>query len=56
MALFHKQSKLERLVEPVSQIGPKGAAKSGLTALGAMVGMSLLSSAVTVLRQRKEEA
>jgi hypothetical protein len=54
MGIFHRKSTFERLVEPVAQIEPKSAAKSGLTAIGALVGMSLLSSAVSALRQRKE--
>ncbi|MDX6308986.1 MAG: hypothetical protein QOI06_2032 [Nocardioidaceae bacterium] len=54
MSLFHRKTTLERLVEPVSNLNPKSAAKSGLMSVGALVGMSLLSSAVTALRQRNQ--
>ncbi|MBA3234059.1 MAG: hypothetical protein H0T17_08960 [Propionibacteriales bacterium] len=53
MGLFHKKSKWEKLIEPLSSGAPKAAAKSGLTALGTLVGMSLVSAAVSAARQRK---
>jgi hypothetical protein len=55
MSLFHRKSTIERLVEPVSNINPKSAAKSGLMSIGALLGMSLLSSAVSALRQRNQD-
>jgi hypothetical protein len=54
MGLFHKQSRWEKLIEPVSHGAPAGAAKSGLTALGAFIGISLASAAVSAVRQRRE--
>ena len=54
MSLFRRKSTMERLVEPVSSLDPKSAAKSGLMSIGALVGMSLLSSAVSALRQRNQ--
>lgn len=57
MGLFHKKSKFERLVEPLSQIQPRSAAaRSGVTTLGTVVGVSLLSTVVSALRQRKENS
>lgn len=52
MGLFHKKSTWEKLTEPVSRVAPKGAAKSGLTALGTFAGVTLLSVAVSAVRQR----
>ncbi len=54
MALLHKKSRWEKLIEPISEGVPKSAAKSGLAALVAFVGMSLASAAVSAVRQRKE--
>ncbi len=54
MGLFHRKSKWEKLVEPFSSGAPKAVAKSGLTAVGAFLGMSIASAAVSAVRQRKE--
>ncbi|HEY7045046.1 MAG TPA: hypothetical protein VH419_15355 [Nocardioidaceae bacterium] len=51
MNLFRKKSPWERLVGPVSDVAPR-AAKSGLTALGAVAGLSLASAAVSKARAR----
>lgn len=55
MGLFHRQSRWEKLIGSVSQGGPKAAAKSGLTALGAFAGITLASAAVSAARQRSEK-
>lgn len=54
MGLFHRKSKWERLTQPVSRVATKGAAKSGLTALGTFAGVTLLSAAVSAVRQRMD--
>jgi hypothetical protein len=54
MALFHKKSTWEKLIEPISDRAPKSAAKSGLAAVVAFVGISLASAAVSAVRQRKD--
>lgn len=55
MGLFHKkQSRYERFVESLPQIQLKAAAKSGLTAVATLIGVSLASTGVSVLRERKE--
>lgn len=54
MGLFHRKSTWEKLVEPISSVAPKAAAKSGLAAIGAFIGVSIASAAVSAVRQRKE--
>ncbi len=56
MGLFHRKSRWEKLTEPMARVSPKAAAKSGLTALGTMAGVTILSAAVSAVRQRKENA
>lgn len=56
MSLFHRKSTWEKLISPMSSVAPKAAAKSGLTALGALAGMTLVSAAVSAVRHRKERA
>ena len=56
MGVFHKQSRWEKLIEPVSQGAPLAAVKTGLTALGAFVGISIASAAVSAVRQRRERS
>lgn len=51
---FHKKSRWEKLTEPMSKVAPTAAAKSGLTALGTFAGISLVSAAISAVRQRKE--
>ncbi len=53
MGLFHRKSTWEKLTEPVARVAPK-AVKSGLTAVGGLVGVTLLSAAVSAARRRKE--
>jgi hypothetical protein len=52
MSMFHKKSTWEKLVAPVKGQS-KVAARSGLTAVGTLVGVSLASAAVSALRQRR---
>lgn len=54
MGLFRKKSAWEKLTEPVSRVAKNGAAKSGLTALGTFAGVTLLSVAVSAVRQRMD--
>jgi hypothetical protein len=58
---FHKKTALERIVSPVGKamtpvagIAPR-MAKSGLTAVGTFLGVSLASAAVSRARQRHDE-
>jgi hypothetical protein len=56
MSIFRKKkkSKIEQIVEPLSQMRPTTAAKSGVKAVAVLVGTSLLSTLVSAFRQRKE--
>jgi len=58
---FHKKTALERIVSPVGHVmrplagmAPR-VAKSGLTAVGTFLGVSLASAAVTRARQRHDD-
>ena len=58
---FHRKSALERIMSPVghvmspiASVAPR-VAKSGLTAVGTFVGVSLASAVVTRARQRLDE-
>jgi len=59
MGLFHRKSKWEQLSQPVARAIPGAgkaagsAAKSALSGLGVLVGVSAASAAVTAVRQRK---
>ena len=57
---FHKKTALERVVSPVGKamtplaaVAPR-VAKSGLTAVGTFLGLSLASAAVSRARQRQD--
>jgi hypothetical protein len=54
VGLFHRKSKWEKLIKPIPLRAPGGAAKSQLTALAALVGISMVSAAVSAVRQRME--
>ncbi len=51
--MFRRKSTWEKLTEPLSSGRPTAVAKSGLTAVGTFVGLSLASAAVSAIRQRK---
>jgi hypothetical protein len=58
---FHKKTALERIVSPVGKVMTPVAgiaprmAKSGLTAVGTFLGVTLASAAVSRARQRQDE-
>jgi hypothetical protein len=59
LGLFHRKSRWEQLSEPVARAVPvvakavPGAAKSALRGVGAVVGVSAASAAVSAARQRQ---
>lgn len=56
MKLFHRKSKWEKLVGPVTSGKPASAVRSGLTAAGSMVAVTLVSAAVSAVRNRNSDA
>jgi hypothetical protein len=59
MGLFHRKSKWEQLADPVARVIPGAAkavapvAKSTLSGIGVLIGMSAASAAVSAVRERK---
>jgi hypothetical protein len=59
MGILHRKSKWERMSEPVTRAVPAAAravapaAKSALSGVGVLVGVSAASAALSALRQRK---
>lgn len=56
MGLFRKESTWSKLTGQAADVVPTRALKSGATAVGTVVGATLLSAAVSVVRRRQENA
>jgi len=56
MKLFRRKSRWDRLVEPVSHLSPTKTIKSGLTAVGAVVGVSVASAVVSAVRAKSSDS
>lgn len=53
MGMFHKKTKWERAIAPLSHVDSKGVARSGVTAVVSAVGMTAASAAVSAVRRRQ---
>jgi hypothetical protein len=56
MKMFHRKSKWDRVMDPLTSGKPAAVVKSGLTAVGALVGVSLASAAVSAVRNKNSDA
>ncbi|MDE9364365.1 hypothetical protein PZ938_01995 [Luteipulveratus sp. YIM 133132] len=55
MGLFHRKSAWERVTDPIASAAPKGSgARSGLTAVGTTVALTVGSAVVSAYRHRKD--
>lgn len=53
MRVFRRKSKWQQLTAPVANAAGMPAARSGLAALGTMIGVTVASAAVSAVRGRK---
>jgi hypothetical protein len=56
MGLFRRESTWDKVTSKVGDVMPTKAVKSGATALGTVVGATLVSAAVSAVRQRQEKS
>jgi uncharacterized protein with FMN-binding domain len=56
MGLFRKESTWNRLTSQAADVVPTRALKSGATAVGTVVGATLVSAAVSAVRRRQQNA
>ena len=53
MSLFQKKPLWKKATKRLTKIQPEGVAKAGLSAVGTMVGMTVISAVVSAVRERQ---
>jgi uncharacterized protein with FMN-binding domain len=56
MGVFRKESTWSRLTSQAADVVPTKAVKSGATALGTVLGATLVSAAISAVRRRQDDA
>lgn len=55
MRVFRRKSTWDKLIEPITSAKPATAVKSGLTAVGALAGVSLASAVISAVRNKSTD-
>lgn len=56
MRIFRTESTWDKVTKPLTKVDGKGVVRSGLTAAGSMIALSVASAAASAVRRRQEKS